>query len=77
MSSIAKCFTKNLPSTIEGCIIRAPDTQQEWMLLGILGESGMLLSETTAEVYSRQHLRCQEERPPQEAKRRGHGRESY
>jgi hypothetical protein len=36
VSPFAKCFAESLPSTLDGCIIRAPETQQERMLFGIL-----------------------------------------
>jgi hypothetical protein len=40
--SIVKRYAETLSSTMEGCIIKAPEAQQEGMLLGILAEAGML-----------------------------------
>jgi hypothetical protein len=43
-SPIAKNYADSLPTLLEGFIIRLPITYQERMLMGILADSGMLLS---------------------------------
>jgi len=59
VSPVAKCFTRSLPSTLDGCIIRAHETQQERMLFGILLVAGVLLTGPGEESYPRVHFRLQ------------------
>ncbi len=65
VSPIRKCFFESfetLPTTMENCIIRAPETTQERLLFGILVDAGMVLSGKQTASYTRTHFRCQKER---------------
>jgi hypothetical protein len=77
VSPVAKCFTRSLPSTLDGCIIRAHETQQERMLFGILLMAGVLLTGPGEESYPRVNFRLQRKRSAQEVKRRGLKRETH
>ena len=62
ISPIRKCYLKNfsaLPTTLDGCIIRAPETTQERVLFGILMDAGMVLSGREARDYGGAHFRLQ------------------
>jgi len=65
VSPISKCYFESfesLPPTLEGCIIRCPETTQERLLFGILADAGMVLSGRRAERYRKPHFRIQKER---------------
>ncbi len=65
VSPIRKCFFESfetLPTTMENCIIRAPETTQERLLFCILVDAGMVLSCRQAASYTRPHFRFQKER---------------
>ncbi len=62
ISPIRKCYLENfqaLPTTLDGCIIRAPETTQERVLFGILMDAGMVLSGRKAKDYNRTHFKLQ------------------
>ncbi len=47
ISPIRKCYLENfqtLPTTLDGCIVRAPETTPERVLFGILMDAAMVLS---------------------------------
>jgi hypothetical protein len=59
---IRKCFLESfetLLTTMEDCIVRAPETTQERLLFGILVDAGMVLSGKQAASYIRPHFRFQ------------------
>ncbi len=65
ISPIRKCYLKNfqaLPATLDGCIVRAPETTQERVLFGILMDAGMVLSGREAKDYNRPHFKLQRKR---------------
>ncbi len=65
ISLIRKCYLKNfqaLPATLDGCIIRTPETTQERVLFGILMDAGMVLSGREAKDYNRPHFKLQRKR---------------
>jgi hypothetical protein len=65
VSPIWKCSFESfetLPSTLENCAIRAPETTQERLLFGILVDAGMVLSGKQAVSYTKPHFRFQKER---------------
>ncbi len=65
ISPIRKCYLENfqaLPTTLDGCIIRAPETTQERILFGILMDAGMMLSSREAKDYNRTHFKLQRKR---------------
>ncbi len=65
ISSIRKCYLENfqaLPATLDGCIVRAPETTQERFFFGILMEAGMVLSGKEAKDYNRTHFKLQRKR---------------
>ncbi len=53
VSPIPKCYFESLPKTLDGCIIRAPETLQEKLLFWILADAGMLLSGKRADSIER------------------------
>ncbi len=62
ISPIRKCYLENfqaLPATLDGCIIRTPETTQERVLFGILMDAGMVLSGREAKYYNRPHFKLQ------------------
>jgi hypothetical protein len=62
ISSIRKCYLENLqalPATLDGCIVRAPETTHERFFFGILVEAGMVLSGKEAKDYDRTHFKLQ------------------
>ncbi len=75
VSPIAKSYILILPSTLDGCFIRAPETVEEKVLFGILADAGLLQSGPRAESYPRLHFWIQKERSTQEARRGGYKRE--
>jgi hypothetical protein len=77
VSPIAKSYIEILPTTLDGCIIRAPETMQEQVLFRILVNAGLLLSGPRAENYPRLHFRLQKERSTQEARWKGYRREDH
>ncbi len=65
ISAIRKCYLENfqaLPTTLDGCIVRAPETTQERVLFGILMDAGMVLSGREAKDYNRTHFKLQRKR---------------
>ncbi len=65
ISPIRKCYLENLQAlltTLDGCIIRAPETTQERVLFGILMDAGMVLSGREAKDYNRTHFKLQRKR---------------
>ncbi len=65
ISPIRKCYLENfqaLPATLDGCIVRAPETTQERFFFGILVEAGMVLSGQEARDYNRTHFKLQRKR---------------
>jgi hypothetical protein len=65
VSPIWKCSFESfetLPSTLENCAIRAPETTQERLPFGILVDAGMVLSGKQAVSYTKPHFRFQKER---------------
>ncbi len=65
ISPIRKCYLENfqaLPATLDGCIVRAPETTQERFFFGILMEAGMVLSVKEAKDYNRTHFKLQRKR---------------
>jgi hypothetical protein len=50
------------PATLDGCIVRTPETTQERVLFGILMDAGMVLSGREAKDYNRPHLKLQRKR---------------
>jgi hypothetical protein len=65
ISPIRKCYLENfqaLPATLDGCIVRAPETTQERVLFGILMDAGMVLSGREAKDYNRAHFKLQRKR---------------
>ncbi len=72
VSPLQKCYFESFESlspTLEGCIIRCPETTQERLLFGILADAGMVLSGKQAESYTKLHFRIQKEKT--------HRREDY
>ncbi len=62
ISPIRKCYLESfqaLPTTLDGCIVRAPETTQERFLFGILVDAGMVLSGRHAKDYIRPHFKFQ------------------
>ncbi len=62
VSPIRKCYLESfetLPTTLDGCIVRAPETTQERFLFGILVAAGMVLSGKQAKDYIRPHFQFQ------------------
>jgi hypothetical protein len=62
VSPIRKSYLENfqaLPDTLDGCILRAPETIQERFFFGILMEARIVLSGEEAKNYSRTHFRLQ------------------
>jgi hypothetical protein len=62
VSPIRKCYLESLetlPTTLDDCIVRAPETTQERFLFGILVDAGMVLSGKQATSYIRPHFRFQ------------------
>ncbi len=62
VSPIRKCYLESfetLPTPMEDCIVRAPETTQERLLFGILVDAGMVLSGKQAASYIRPHFRFQ------------------
>ncbi len=62
VSPICKCYLESfetLPTTLDGCIVRAPETTQERFLFGILVDEGMVLSGKQAKDYIRPHFQFQ------------------
>jgi hypothetical protein len=62
---IRKCYLENfqaLPTTLDCCIVRAPETTQERVLFGILMDAGMVLSGREAKDYNRTHFKLQRKR---------------
>ncbi len=62
VSPIRKCFLESfetLPTPMEDCIVRAPETTQQRLLFGILVDAGMVLSGKQAASYIRLHYRFQ------------------
>ncbi len=60
ISPIRKCYLENfqaLPTTLDGCIVRASETTQERVLFGILMDAGMVLSGREAKDYNRTHFK--------------------
>ncbi len=65
ISPIRKCYLQNfqaLPATLDGCIVRTPETTQERFFFGILVEAGMVLSGQEARDYNRTHFKLQRKR---------------
>ncbi len=62
ISLIRKSYLENfqaLPETLDGCIVRAPETIQERFFFGILMEAGIVLSGQEARDYNRTHFKLQ------------------
>jgi hypothetical protein len=62
VSPIRKSYLENfqaLPETLDGCIVRAPETIQERFFFGILMEAGIVLSGKEARDYNRTHFKLQ------------------
>ncbi len=62
VSPIRKCYLKSfetLPTTMDDCIVRAPEMTQERLLFGILVDAGMVLSGKQAASYVRPHFQFQ------------------
>jgi hypothetical protein len=65
ISPIRKCYLENfqsLPATLDGCIVRTPETTQERVLFGILMDAGIVLSCREAQDYNRPHFKLQRKR---------------
>jgi hypothetical protein len=62
ISPIRKSYLENfqaLPETLDGCIVRAPETIHERFFFGILMEAGIVLSGKEARDYNRTHFKIQ------------------
>jgi hypothetical protein len=62
VSLICKSYLETfqaLPETLDGCIVRAPETIQERFFFGILMEAGIVLSGKEARDYNRTHFKLQ------------------
>jgi hypothetical protein len=65
ISPIRKCYLENfqaLPATLDGCIVKTPETTQERVLFGIPMDAGMVLSGREAKDYNRPHFKLQRKR---------------
>ncbi len=77
VSPIPMSYIETLPSTLDGCIIKVPETLEEKVRFGILADAGLLLSGPRAESYHKLHFRIQKERSTQEARRKAYKREDH
>ncbi len=62
VSPIRESYLKNfqaLPEILDGCIIRAPETNQERFFFSVLMEVGMVLSGEKAKNYNKAHFKLQ------------------
>jgi hypothetical protein len=62
VSPIRESYLENfqaLPEILDGCVIRAPETNQERFFFSVLMEAGMVLTGEKAKNYNKAHFRLQ------------------
>jgi hypothetical protein len=65
VSPIRESYLENfqaLPKMLDGCIIKAPETNQERFFFSVLLEAGMVLSGEKAKNYNRAHFKLQKKK---------------
>ena len=51
-----------MPEVLGGCIIKAPETNQERFFFSVLMEAGMVLSGEKAKNYNKAHFKLQRQK---------------